>query len=561
MDEHIFVRWLHSPAGGIPCPVCKDEAGKELVLQMQNPFSYSEWLDLYRCPACQSCFYHPFEPPDYRTALGFAQEVKFYLEIGAGIDFMIGPIARLASMADYRSLLDVGCGFGFVVDFARRVLGWEAAGVEPSPYGREGARLLNIHIYQDYLERLTDLKEARFDVVFSSEVIEHVQNPLQFIELARNCLNPAGLLILTTPNASSVRPGTPHVVLLGILSPGLHSMLFSRQSLEKLLSVAGFKEILVEEEEERLVAYASDVKLRPLGRTQEARELYIRYLEELLQVESTCPALTQGIAYRLFRERVNGGQYREAEYILTRLLEAVVAEYGETALEPEAATALAEGAASWVDFGERLPYNLPCIYYYLGMFQLNHARDYDQAQKLFRAAFDIARTCLSLNAGIFQEAATLLWRMKLHEGLSYLYAGRREEALEKLRFILDHRERCPEFHYTEPPTDVVASAVYQSGIAELQRGRYGRALDWFLAAIDEAESAGLEELLREAARHSGLALAQAFERTMDKLSSHGEELSRLCRGELVRAVTRGAPEGQAAPTLVGRRLPWRLWRR
>lgn len=51
-----------------------------------------------------------------------------------------------------------------------------------------------------------DLNEAfpctaeRFDVVFSVEVLEHLQNPYKFIEECERVLKPGGLIILTTPN-------------------------------------------------------------------------------------------------------------------------------------------------------------------------------------------------------------------------------------------------------------------------------------------------------------------------------------------------------------------------
>lgn len=460
-------------------------------------------------------------------------------------------------MADYRSLLDVGCGFGFVVDFARRVLGWEAVGVEPSPYGRDGARLLGITVYPTYLENVTELKDRTFDIVFASEVIEHVPDQEKFLSLMKAHLAPSGLLVLTTPNALWVHPQAPYDILLETAQV-YHAIVLSPYGLRALLKRVGLPEIHIEERHHRLIVYASEKKFAPPPPSQAertVREAYIRYLETLLEHASgfDVPHLTSGIGYRLFKEWVNEGRYEDALSVLRKLERVFQREYKDSVLEPDAGVSIARQVKSVDEFSLLAPVNLSGIYYYLGIINLNYYRDYEHARKLFSAAFEIALRPT--------EPAALLWRMKLHEGLSYLYAGRREEALEQFRFILDHQERCPEFHYTEPPTDVMASAVYQSGIAELQRGRYGRALDWFLAAIDEAESAGLEELLREAARHSGLALAQAFERTMNKLSSHGEELSRLCRGELVRAVTRGAPEGQAAPALVGRRLPWRLWRR
>ncbi len=558
-----LIVWHHTQASNLPCPVCEDRATKELVLQFRNPFPYSEWLDLYRCPSCQSCFYHPYEPPDYRNEPSLTQEVKWYLEIGAGIDFMIGPIARLAPMGDYRSLLDVGCGFGFVVDFARRVLGWEAVGVEPSPYGREGARMLGITVYPNYLEDVTDLDGRTFDVVFASEVIEHVPDQVRFLSLLKTYLSPSGLLVLTTPNALWVHPRAPYDILLETIQ-AYHAIVLSPHGLRLLLERVGLPEVYIEERHHRLIVYASSQKFDPPPLSQAeriVREAYIRYLETLAEQVSSldAPHLASGVSCRLFKERVNEGQYKDALSIFNELEGVLQREYGDSVLVPEVGVSIARQVKSLNEFSRLRPFSLPVIYYYLGTVNLNHLRDYEYARRLFSAAFEIVLRLLNIRI-YSSEPVDLLWRMKLHEGLSYLYAGRREEALSVFRFILDHRERSSEFQYVEPPADVVASAVYQSGIAELQQGRYGRALDHFLAAIDEAREAGLKELLQEAARHAALTLAQAFGHTMEKLSSEGQELRRLCRDELVQAVAKGELEGQDAPVPARRRRPWLLWR-
>ena len=39
-----------------------------------------------------------------------------------------------------------------------------------------------------------------FDAVIASEVVEHVANPIQFLQNCSKLLNPGGVLIITTPN-------------------------------------------------------------------------------------------------------------------------------------------------------------------------------------------------------------------------------------------------------------------------------------------------------------------------------------------------------------------------
>jgi hypothetical protein len=43
-----------------------------------------------------------------------------------------------------------------------------------------------------------------FDLVISTEVIEHVENPIAFLRLVNSMLSPEGVAIITTPNVDSV---------------------------------------------------------------------------------------------------------------------------------------------------------------------------------------------------------------------------------------------------------------------------------------------------------------------------------------------------------------------
>jgi SAM-dependent methyltransferase len=56
-----------------------------------------------------------------------------------------------------------------------------------------------------------DAPQSTFDVVISVEVIEHIERPLQskYVEIAHRLLKPGGHLILTTPNADTMR-AMPH---------------------------------------------------------------------------------------------------------------------------------------------------------------------------------------------------------------------------------------------------------------------------------------------------------------------------------------------------------------
>src|SRR5689334_23289424 len=55
----------------------------------------------------------------------------------------------------------------------------------------------------DLNQRFPDCFHTAFDCVIAIEIIEHIENPRQFLRKCFNALQPNGLLILSTPNIGS----------------------------------------------------------------------------------------------------------------------------------------------------------------------------------------------------------------------------------------------------------------------------------------------------------------------------------------------------------------------
>jgi SAM-dependent methyltransferase len=82
------------------------------------------------------------------------------------------------------------------------------------------------------------LLSAKYDVVVMSELIEHLPNPLPYVEDVLRILRPGGVLYLTTPNYGSLqrRLGGPEQVVF----PPDHLWGHSRRSVCRLLAQTGF---------------------------------------------------------------------------------------------------------------------------------------------------------------------------------------------------------------------------------------------------------------------------------------------------------------------------------
>mgnify|MGYP000848132914 CR=1 FL=1 len=91
-----------------------------------------------------------------------------------------------------------------------------------------------------------------FDIVLGVEVIEHLENPWQYIRLLKSLLKPDGLLLVTTPNTASwfsrlvfLRHGKFHGFFDYNLSYG-HIAPISPWELKLIMSREGFKDIHIE---------------------------------------------------------------------------------------------------------------------------------------------------------------------------------------------------------------------------------------------------------------------------------------------------------------------------
>jgi len=103
-----------------------------------------------------------------------------------------------------RSALDVGCGAGLLAESLAR-LGAAVTAIDAAPEliatARAHAEAQGLEI--NYRTATVEAVGGRFDLVTAMEVIEHVADPESFIGALAKRLAPGGLLILSTPNATS----------------------------------------------------------------------------------------------------------------------------------------------------------------------------------------------------------------------------------------------------------------------------------------------------------------------------------------------------------------------
>ncbi|MCX5567587.1 class I SAM-dependent methyltransferase [Kaistia nematophila] len=408
------------------CPVCAGSAPKPHLLTVGNTQSAEKPgspLHLYRCDDCLSLTYDPFPEIDYTQHTSTDLAVRDYVEFNAAIDLIARNILRAIPEGSHGRLLDIGCGFGFGPAAVRGMSGWQVKGYEPSRYGELGREQLKLDIVSAFANRNAEPGD-RFDIVHCSEVIEHVQNPHEFIDILASYLTDAGVLILTTPDADRIRPATDPSSLLALLSPGAHTVLFSEAALTDALRAAGFAHVEIDRSAPSMLVYASRQPLRLHQRSPaEFAGLLHRYLQEALDRATPGTPLATGLRYRLFRSAMDGGDYALAETVFTADL--------------ADAAPMVDDIGTSAGFAARWPICIAASTYYLAMLMMIHRADYPGAARHFRAAARLCHTKIRLSPATAVVESDLLWRAVYHEALALKYAGRTSHALARLAAFVD----------------------------------------------------------------------------------------------------------------------------
>jgi len=361
------------------CPICSDRTPKRGLLAAASPMVGRRVV--VRCETCKCLFVPNLPEVPYDTFP--AEFFQLYVEQGAGIDLIVDPLF-LVPTSSVRRFLDVGCAFGFGVDFATHALGWQATGLEPSELGRIGRDVLGIDLQAAYLDDRTRIDEP-YDLVFSSEVLEHVRDPRAFLAAAVRALAADGVLMLTTPNAEHLTADRSVFSQASILSFPLHCILYGRSTLERVLREAGLPHVHIVERQDTLVAIASRTPFRPIDAKLD-RTLLRNYLRKrFVQLPKATPAAT-GFAYRLFKEAVNSGEYVAAAAVLPSLQAELTERFGAEVGNLEGVSTALLGANTLAEAAARVPFNLCGCLYFRAMLELNHHRNPARAAKLFDAA-------------------------------------------------------------------------------------------------------------------------------------------------------------------------------
>jgi 2-polyprenyl-3-methyl-5-hydroxy-6-metoxy-1,4-benzoquinol methylase len=239
----------------IACPICERSVAGRRRMEFTSPFNGKRY-HLYRCAECEMEFWWPLEliPEFYESDFMEAQRAihEDRTNVGVNMKLFFDHIPVKGG-----TLLDIGCGSGaFLKEAERR--GYRVTGVELDAKSvevcrRKGLRDIHHCTLAEFVGRNHQYHHS-FDVVTFFEVLEHQDQPLQFLRLVRKLCRNGGYVALSVPNRDRLTIrllnvvgrvlGADHAYALSTLEfPPHHLLRWSAGVLKRVLNLVGADDI------------------------------------------------------------------------------------------------------------------------------------------------------------------------------------------------------------------------------------------------------------------------------------------------------------------------------
>ena len=210
--------------------------------------------DIIQCELCGFCHVLPLpEPAELEAARRRANARQDPLNFPAQNDAdrawqQLAENDRLESFErllgpQRRRLLDVGSGTGSFLKTAK-ARGWRVFGIESSRQAGAQARKAGVEVAEGFFDGETAAGLGRFDAVHLNHLLECVPDPTNIALLARDLLDPGGVLCLCAPNDFSAFQIAGRAALGAgewWIAPPHHLNYFDFESAANLLERLGFQ--------------------------------------------------------------------------------------------------------------------------------------------------------------------------------------------------------------------------------------------------------------------------------------------------------------------------------
>ena len=217
------------------CIFCKFKDIKK-IRNIKSPY-FNLYFSLYECKNCKCRFFDKYQ---YKVSIDdmyehLAKKKKVFSVEFRQSTYWIDQKKLLLKYMDKKpsSILDIGCRTGdFLMHFDDSII---REGVELSPHYANIAKQRGLKIYNDFVENINF--NQNYDIVSVYAILEHLIEPLKFLDKINLLVNQGGIFIILIPTFECLVEKLYSMInhRWHMYSPPEHLNFFSKKFLDKYL--------------------------------------------------------------------------------------------------------------------------------------------------------------------------------------------------------------------------------------------------------------------------------------------------------------------------------------
>lgn len=198
------------------CIIC-GERDSQIIYNNYPGYIKGTFFEIYKCNFCDSHFISPEKDikyiydiiysntntSGYARYYNYANKVKDIndpLKYLAFQESNYYPVYSFIKGKEKLKILEVGCGYGYL-SYALHKAGHDVTAIDIATGAINFAKQnFGEYYHLTNLDDFSQYNKDKFDLVIATEVIEHLENPNNFVMLSENLLAPGGNILLTTPD-------------------------------------------------------------------------------------------------------------------------------------------------------------------------------------------------------------------------------------------------------------------------------------------------------------------------------------------------------------------------
>jgi 2-polyprenyl-3-methyl-5-hydroxy-6-metoxy-1,4-benzoquinol methylase len=286
------------------CPLCAASSGRQSVVTAHVFGAQGRGHTFFHCATCDVRYQYPGLSPKEESSF-YAAEFEDFMASRSGNkggwhkaeEHIVANEStrqrRMKYLASHltagSSLLEIGCSSGFML-FPLAQAGHNCTGIEPSGVFNEFVKNRGLTVYSSLTQLQKAAPKAQFDVILHFFVLEHITDPVAFLNTQLALLKPGGKIIFEIPNAADPLYSIYDVPAFERFYWSVaHPWYFSEDSMHYLLNQLGQSYEILRDQRYDLsnhMVWARDGKQGGMGRFTETLglELEESYKQALIRI-------------------------------------------------------------------------------------------------------------------------------------------------------------------------------------------------------------------------------------------------------------------------------------